>query len=171
MTSCGPNTQSLNFTHMFNFTDIRGKYPMKCYMKNSIMDIIDSHPDFTLFSFIVKLAEMDSILNEQQADFTIFVPSDASLKGISQSIFLNMDVGEAKTIVQSSLQDRRIPKELLQDSPAAYFYTLSPQNRLFITNINGNTRINNAINVILFDINCTNGLIHVVDGLMKPIFL
>jgi uncharacterized surface protein with fasciclin (FAS1) repeats len=156
---------------MYKFTDIRGKYPIEVYTKNSIMDVIDKHPDFTIFTYIIKLAEMDKLLDSKQANFTIFAPADSSIKHIPQSKFLNMDVGEARTIVQSSIQDNRIPKELLQDSPAAYFYTLSPQNRLFITNIDGNTRINNDVNVIHFDINCNNGLIHVVDGLLKCIFL
>jgi len=171
MTSCGPNTQSLNFTHMFNFTDIRGNKPKRGYNKNSIMDIINTHPEFTIFSYIVKLADMDIILDGLAANFTIFVPADSSIKSIPHDKILNMDVGEARTIVHSSLLNMRIPSELLQDSPAAYFYTLSPQNRLFITNINGNSRINNAMNIIFFDIKATNGLIHIVDGLMKPILL
>ena len=36
MTSCGPNSQSYNFTHMFEFVDLRGNLPKKEYNKNSI---------------------------------------------------------------------------------------------------------------------------------------
>ena len=171
MTSCGPNTQSMNFSHMFDFNDINGKLPKKTYSKNSIMDVINYHPDFTKFLYIVKLADMDNILDKQQANFTLFVPSNSSIKDIREDIILNMDQGDAKNIVQSSLLDYRIPKELLVDSPAAYFNTLSPQNRMFVTNINSNTKINNTLNIVHFDIICTNGIIHVVDKLIRPLQL
>jgi len=156
---------------MFQFNDKNGKLPIKTYSKNSIMDLINYHPDFTKFLYILKLSEMDVILDKKQANFTIFVPSDTAIKNIPDDVFLNMDQGDAKNIVQSSLLDYRIPKELLVDSPAAYFNTLSPQNRMFVTNINLNTKINNNLNVIYFDIICTNGIIHVVDKLIKPLKL
>ena len=171
MTSCGPNTQSMNFSHMFQFNDINGRLPKKTYSKNSIMDVIEYHPDFTKFSYIIKLAEMDDIFGKNQANFTLFVPSNTSIKNIPEDIFLNMDQGDAKNIVQASLLDYRIPKELLTDSPAAYFNTLSPQNRIFVTNINSKTKINNNLNVVHFDIICTNGIIHVVDKLITPLKL
>ena len=171
MCSNAPNTQSMNFTHMFKFNDINGNLPRKCYSKNSIMDIINYHPDFTKFTYIVKLANMDQILNNIQANFTLFVPSDSSIKNLPNDIFINMDQGEARTIVQSLLLDYRIPSELLKDSPVAYFNTLSPQNRLFVTNINGNTNLNNKTNVIFFDIIAKNGIIHVIDKLIQPLQL
>ena len=171
MTSCGPNTQSVNFTHMFDFNDINGNLPVKTYSKNSIMDIIYHHPDFTKFCYIIKLANMDSILDNIQSNFTLFIPSDTSIKYLSNDIFTNMDQGDAKNIIKSSLLDYRIPKELIVDSPAAYFNTLSSQNRLFVTNINKNTKLNNTLNIIHFDIICSNGILHVVDKLIKPLQL
>ena len=171
MTSCGPNTQPMNYTHMFDFNDINGNTPIKTYSKNSIMDVIYNHPDFTKFSYIIKLAEMDGLLNGKQANFTIFVPSDTAIKYIKKDVFLNMDQGDAKNIVNSSLLNSRIPKELIVDSPAAYFNTLSPQNRLFVTNINEITKLNNYLTVLHFDIVCTNGIIHVVDKLIDPLKL
>jgi hypothetical protein len=171
MTSCGPNTQSYNFTHMFTFNDIRGNLPVKTYHKNSLMFLLDTHPNFTIFTYIVKLADMDIILDNIQANFTLFAPSDSDLKHIDKNVFLNMDTGSARNIVLSSLINNRIPSELLKNSPAMYLNTNSPQNRMFITNIDGITRINNQMRVIHFDIICNNGIIHVVDNLLKPIEL
>ena len=171
MTSSGPNTQPMNFTHMFKFTDIRGNLPVKTYSTNSITDVLSYHPDFTNFFYLVKLAEMDDILDKGTDNYTLFVCSDSSMKPKDNTEILNMDQGDAKNIIKSSLLSNRIPKELLKDSPAAYFNTLSGQNRLFITNINDNTRLNNELNVIFFDIVCTNGIIHVVDSLINPLKL
>ena len=82
MAYCGPNTQRYNFTHMFGFNDLNGKLPIKKYTKGSIMFLFDTHPDFTYFSYIIKLAEMDTILDNLQANFTIFAPADSELKYI-----------------------------------------------------------------------------------------
>ena len=64
--------------------------------------------------------------------------------------------------------DRKIPSELLEDSPASYFMTKDPPNRLFVSNISGRTYINNNVNVIHKDMMFANGIIHVVDALLWP---
>ena len=137
------------------------------------MFLIENHPDFSRFYYIIKLAVMDNILDNLQADFTLFIPSDTELKyrNIQEDFYVNMDQGTARHIVLSSLLDARIPSEILKDSPATYFITKDPPNRLFITNINEKTRINNLFNVIHYDIVCNNGIIHVVDGMINPIQL
>ena len=48
MTSCGPNSQSYNFTHMFEFVDLRGNLPKKEYNKNSISYFLNSNPEFSI---------------------------------------------------------------------------------------------------------------------------
>lgn len=172
MSSCGPNTQSLNFTHMFksNKSNKPNKNLTCNYTKGSIMELLNSHPDFTKFTYIIKLAEMDKILDDTQANFTIFVPSDNELKyNSSDDILSTMDRGDARQIVLSSLIDDRIPKELLTDSPASYMITKNPVNRIFITNIDDVTKINNNLTIILFDIIRTNGIIHVVNKLIEPL--
>jgi len=180
MSSCGPNTQSLNFTHMFKsnkFTTSnksnqsnKNLKESNGYSKGSIMELINSHPDFTVFAYIIKLAEMDKLLDDTNYNFTIFVPSDNELKYQScNDILLRMDKGDARQIVLSSLIDDRIPKELLTDSPASYFITKNPVNRIFITNINEVIKLNNNMNILIFDIIRTNGIIHVVDKLIDPL--
>ena len=173
MTSIGPNCQRYNFTHMFDFVDLRGKFPQKKYKTGSIMYLIENHPDFSKFCYIIKLAVMDDVLDNLLADFTLFVPSDSELKyrNITEDFYVNMDQGTARHIVLSSLLDTRIPSEILKDSPATYLTTKDPPNRLFITNINDKTRINNLFSVIHFDIVCNNGIIHVVNGMINPLQL
>ena len=173
MTSCGPYSQRYNYTHMFERNIMNGKITEKNYNEGSIMYLINTHPDFTYFSYIIKLAEMDIILDNIQANFTIFVPSDTEIKMKYKydDFLVNMDQSTSKSIVLSSLLDYRIPSEILQNSPASYFNTKYPPNRLFVSNINAITRINNFMNVIHFDIICKNGIIHVVDKLINPLEL
>ena len=59
------------------------------YSKGSLMDIINSNPDFTIFSGIVKKAKYDVKLSSQQAVFTVFVPSDVKIRERYSLNFLN----------------------------------------------------------------------------------
>jgi len=168
MTSSGPYSQSMNFTHMFNMTDFRGPYPKREPCKDTLLGKITNNPDFTKFNFMVRRAGLEEFLNSPQANFTIFIPSDKALQFINADIFTNMDILTARKIVKTSMLYEKIPAKILEDSPAAYYYTTDTVNRLFITNINGVTYINNNIKIIEKDIILNNGLIHVIDNLIIP---
>jgi uncharacterized surface protein with fasciclin (FAS1) repeats len=172
MTSCGPNTQSLNFTHMFDIIDKRGKYPIEISCPNSLLDIIKKNPDFSRFYYMVKLSQLENILNCNQANFTIFIPSDKALSAkVNDNIFINMDKCTAFNIVKSSMLNNRLSSEILEDCPEGYYYTVSEANRLYITNISGQTYIDNNIRIIKKDILAMNGIIHITDNIIIPIII
>lgn len=172
MTSSGPYSQSNNFTHMFDFTDYKGPLPTMVPCPNTLLGLIYNNPDFSIFKFMVHRSKLNSFFNLSQADFTVFIPSDKELlKRMDESIFTNMDILTARSIVKSCMLNNRISSEVLEDSPAAYYYTTEPSNRLFITNLNGNTIINNNIKIIKKDILLKNGIVHVIDGLVIPIII
>jgi uncharacterized surface protein with fasciclin (FAS1) repeats len=153
---------------MWDIHDLRGCLPEEKQCPTSISGIIEQNSNFSKFKYILELSGLKGIYNASQADFTLLVPSDKSLSNIPEGIFLNMDNATARHIVQSSTLRRRIPIELLEDSPAAYFQTKVPHNPLFITNMNGITYINNSIRIIQSNIEGSNGIIHVIDNLIIP---
>jgi uncharacterized surface protein with fasciclin (FAS1) repeats len=163
-----PYSEVFNYRTMFDFTDLRGCLPEKKFCPTSLSGIVNEHPDFRKFSYILKLSGLAPIYNGTQANFTIFVPSDTSLIGMPPSFLENMDALEARHVVQSSTLKRRIPGAILEDSPAAIFTTLGHPNNLWITNISGRTYINNTINIIHKDMSASNGIIHVVDSIIWP---
>lgn len=171
MVSIGPDSQSYNFTHMFNIKDLRGPLPVKKECPNTLMDVIINTPEFSKFRFMVKLARLESILNGLQADFTLFIPSDNAIAHLGDEVFINMDDASARHIVMSLMLNRRITSDLLIDSPASFFLTRDPPNRLFISNISGKTYINNDTRIIKFDILTRNGVIHVIDNLIIPVII
>lgn len=168
MVSIGPYSQSYNYTHMWNKGDLRPSNIKQQFCPQSMMGIINSTSDFSKFNYVIKLARMENILDHSQANFTLFVPSDKALQGINENIFSNMDDATARHIVKSSMLNYRFPSELLENSPATYYITKDPPNRLFITNISGKTYINNNINVIQKDLLASNGIIHVTDKIIYP---
>jgi len=157
---------------MHSIPDIRNLGPVKQNIPpNSILGIINSHPDFRKFRYILNLSGMSDLYADSQEKFTLFVPSDATISKIPQEVFINMDSYTARMIVKTSTLKRSIPSELLEDSPATHFLTTDPVNRLFITNINGRTVINGYINIIHKDQPASNGIIHVIDGLLRPVVI
>jgi uncharacterized surface protein with fasciclin (FAS1) repeats len=165
MVSIGPYSQSYNMTHMFNIQDIQG-CPKKC--TNALMSAINLNPDFTKFKFMLNLSGLEKTYNSNQTNITLFVPSDKSLEQLPEDIFLEMDQLTARNIILASTLKNRITSDLLKDSPASYFITKNPIAKLFITNIKNKTYINNCIKVIKEDIETSNGLIHVINGLIWP---
>lgn len=170
MTSAGPSTQPTNFTHMFNMMDLRGvpKNTVQRMYPNSLMSIIDKHPDMRKYKYMVNLSGLGTILSEYQANITIFVPSDNMIRNLGDEIFINMDQAVAKHIIKSTMINRKIPSELLESSKYIQFITKDHPNKLYVTNENGETFLNNGVKVIHKDIIASNGIIHVIDNLIIP---
>jgi transforming growth factor-beta-induced protein len=171
MTSIGPYHQKTNMTFMFDKHDLRGSLPQKTECINSISNIISMNPDFSKFRYILRLSKLDNLYNDKQANFTLFVPSDACLSNIPDAVFVNMDLLTARSIIKASTLNRKITSDILSDSPCAYFMSNSSINRLFVSNNNGQILINNNINVIGKDIMAENGIIHVIDNLIWPLII
>jgi uncharacterized surface protein with fasciclin (FAS1) repeats len=168
MTTSAPATQGYNFTHMYDFTDFRSNREVQmCENPNSMYFTLKKSGKFNRFLEIVKNANFSAQLNAEQANFTLFVPTDDSILQ-SQAYFEKMDSGMARQILDASMLRRRIDKTLIESCPVAYYPTLSPTSKMYITNISGNTVINQQYRVKEYDIKCSNGLIHIVDGLIQP---
>jgi hypothetical protein len=180
MVSIGPYNQAYDMQQFYSVPDLRGKDKPLAYAKDSLMDIINTHPDFTLFSKIVRIARYDITLGGIQANFTIFVPSDSYLKSKYRPEFFDkMDVGLAKEICTYSSMNRVIDKRLLTASPSSYFPTVNRSNALNITTIRGVSMIGvpncsssslgpKGVEIIHFDQPATNGLIHVTSDILIP---
>jgi len=168
MTTTGPYTQSLNRTHMFSFVDYRGKSNIvNCPSGNSIMNHIEKHPQLTKFKKIVNISGFGAQLAQRGANFTLFAPLDQHLKQ-SHDFFNNMDIGMARSILKTSLMDKKIDSSLLKSSPVSYYSTKNPYMRMYVTNILGRTEINQTASIIKFDIPADNGIIHLVDNILIP---
>ena len=178
MVSMGPYTQSFNYTHMFDMPDLRGPLPVEnnnkilvnvkdgVYVcKDSITGIVYTHPDFKTFKYILELSGLQGIYGDNQANFTLFVPSDMALKKkLPESVLVNMDKWTARKIVRDSTLRRRFPSSILSDSPVSYFRNVDGK-RLLVENKGDRIKINGDINIIHKDWMCGNGIVHVVDSL------
>lgn len=185
MVSFGPDVQGLNYIHKYSFVDLRNKNENSpsetsfsssfagtakdvCSSPNTIFNYIKTKPEFSKFRKIVARAQMDGFLDNIEANFTILIPEDRYLSHIPKEFFDTMDNGLARQILSASSIDRRIDKKLITSSPVAYYFTKNPKMRMYITNIDSKTQVNNCMEIIKYDIKLDNGLIHITNGLIVP---
>ena len=149
MTSIGPYTQALNFTHMFDIPDLRGERKSEV-CPGSLMAIInDKNNDFSLYSYLVKLAGMSLELMEPQANFTLFIPTDTILKQRNlESLILNMDRLSARDFLLSSMLNNKITSDLLMISEACKFITRKQPYNLNVLYLDNKITINRRANII-----------------------
>lgn len=167
MTANGPSTQSFNFTHFFEKNDLRPKFKtaQKLFSPNNMMGILSSSDDFKIVVQIIKLAELDSLLNDCQSNCTLLIPTDYFLKEkYPETVFANMDKSTARNLILGSMLSRKIPSFLLQSSPCSYYQTKSSgYNKLLVTNISDQCIFNNTAKLVAADIDCSNGMIQATD--------
>jgi hypothetical protein len=176
MVSIGPYCQITDFTHMWDKRDIR---PPPGYQKpeltpnNSIYSMINSNPDFTVFSYIIRVANMEMFYYNDIGNYTVFVPSDRYLKerNISERFLLKMDKSTAIQICNYCTLYNSIKQNVLTSNPIVYLTSMNKNSQLLISNNREKTMIDEYIEIIYFDIECTNGILHVIDGLPLPYFL
>lgn len=163
MTSVGPYNQSYSMSHMRYIRDINGSLPKRVFCPSSLTSILSGHGSFSKFAEILKKSDLEYILNDSQANFTLFVPTDDALRGMNVSL---IDRAIARHIVQGSMMDNVITTDILASTLAAYYPTRAPPNRLMISNIKGEIFVGNCAQIIRGNVQAGNGIIHVVN---KPI--
>ena len=170
MVSMNPGVQAYDMRQMYNFVDLRSKQqPELCAPPNSLMGIIKNNPDFTIFAKIVKQSRYEGKLSELQADFTLFVPSDAHLRRKYSPQFLaSIDVGLARQIMSFSMMKRKLDQRLLQSSPVSTFPTLDRSNSMLIHTVSHKTYLPNGTGIVHWNQPADNGIIHVIDNLLLP---
>jgi uncharacterized surface protein with fasciclin (FAS1) repeats len=169
MVSYAPNVQYLNFQHMFDFTDYRSKNkPELCLTEGSIYCFLSKNPEFSKFKSIIDKANLAGFFNDSQINITLFVPHNNFLSDFPDDFFKTLDIGTARHILDASSIPKRLKKDLLTSSPVCYFYTKNPAMRMYVTNINNITRINNCARIVQYDLEMNNGIIQIIDNLLIP---
>lgn len=160
MTSMGPYNP-IAITANLNVTK-----PDKVINIHSIAGRLLSNPDFSFFLKIVEKSMFLPKLECIQANFTLFVPSN---KAISQKYETpDIQQGLAYNIVRGMMLHNRIGSDLFTCVPIKQLTTLHSSHNLTFTNRGDTTMINNKVKILMPDLKCSNGIIHVVDDIIFP---
>ena len=164
MTSSGPYVQATDMRHMYEFSENTPTNIKYCINRTTISGIINNG-SYNKFAKIVMRANMQDLLNDEQANFTLFAPKDKLIKHIPSDFIDNMDIGLARQVVLNSLLNRKINSDILSYSPASHYKNMN-KNSNYITNLCNTLTINGEVNIVDMDINASNGIIHNVDNLI-----
>ena len=140
---------------------------------NTISGYIHSNPDYQLFGWIIKLAEMELKMGDEQFDQTLFLVNDKNLRaqfGNDDSFFINMDKHQAIHILGAHLLNKKIHKKTLESQRLTKLFTKNQKTELMFLNNYGDITINNMARLIESDIKLQNGVIHIIDRLLLPVF-
>jgi uncharacterized surface protein with fasciclin (FAS1) repeats len=167
MASFGSSTIG-DMKSMYDFTDLRGGPRVKTLNPTTLAGMIKANPDTTMFSHILTESGLEGQYDQDQANFTLFVPLDSGLTEYEKGILRDADPGFALAVVKTSTMNSIITSELLEYSPSSLFVTLDISQKLKISNYAGKTYIGNSAELVDKDIYARNGLIHHTNGINLP---
>lgn len=170
MTSLIPSTQSQLMTYTYKKQDQYIQSADTVCRQINIADIIDNHPDLTMFKHVLAKSNMTDMFKHTYYNkkYTLFVPNNNSLSHDKMNQLTRIDTADAIHIVNSSTIEHQIPRSLIENSRYTRYKTRNLHNNLYVSHLNGNIHINGVVNIIQSDIITSNGIIHIIDDLIYP---
>lgn len=170
MTSLIPSNQSHDLKHMYNVRDLRANTAPTSGRPNSLYGIIASNPDFTLYRRLVILAGMEGVLQSEGFNGTLLIPSDTFLENTyATQLISNMDTATAKAYIRYSMLSVKTTEKNLRASPFYKLRTMNPSvEYIDVKNLNNTCILNDVSNIVKFNIQGDNGVIHIIDRLLIP---
>lgn len=166
---------SFTYKHLVQADPIQK--PEICYAKrDTISGYIVAHPDFKLFGWMIKKADMELKMGNEQFDATLFAVSDQDLyrqfgsKENAENFFIKMDKHYAYNILYAHLLNHKIHKKTLMNQRLTKLFTKNEKTEIYFLNNYGDITINNMAHLIKEDIVLSNGIIHFIDALLGPVF-
>jgi hypothetical protein len=168
MVSLQAFTSFPNLITTYDIQDYRSINNNKIAPKNTLLSLLFDN-GFSYYASLVDTAGLNGFFADEQAMFTLFVVKDDDIPERLKRIIINADKNTALSIINYSTIQKPINQRSLKSSTCYYIDTRYNKDRLFITNYNGQTLINNSkvIDCMVLD----NGMVYVVDKLLIPSFV
>jgi transforming growth factor-beta-induced protein len=133
--------------------------------KQTIAETLTNNTTFTQLASLLKKANLTDVLNGP-GNYTLFAPTNAAFAKVNASTLA--DLQNNTTALRTLLLYHVVPTKLFA-SDFTGSGTLTTVNGLSVPySVNGTTiQVGNAT-VTKADINATNGVIHVIDGVLMP---
>ena len=138
----------------------------------SVVDHAIANPSLSSLTAAVVKAELASTLDDENANFTVFAPTDDAFATFLSEINMTLDDLTKETLTPILLYhvlDGFIPAQLVE---SGYVNTLSMAHDYYVSlkidADNSGVMLNSMSNVVLTDVVATNGIIHVIDEVITP---
>jgi len=137
-------------------------------MEETIVDIAVADGRFTTLVAAVTAAELVDTLNGE-GPFTVFAPTDDAFAALPEGTVESLLLPENKQALTDILLYHVVSGKVLAADVVGL--TSAPTvlgDEITITVKDGNVYLNDTIQVIITDIEASNGVIHVIDGVLLP---
>jgi uncharacterized surface protein with fasciclin (FAS1) repeats len=138
-------------------------------MTHDIVDTLTSKGSFTSLVAAIKGAGMTDLL-KGSGPFTVFAPTDEAFAGLSPDMIGDMLKPEAKTKLAEVLKYHAVHGKVMSADVAGK--KMSPGttagSSLDIDASGTPVKVNNA-KIVTPDIDCSNGVIHIIDKVLLPV--
>lgn len=136
-------------------------------MKADIVDTADEAGQFETLVAAVKAANLVETL-KGEGPFTVFAPTDEAFAALPEGTVDDLLKPENRDTLTAVLTYHVVPgKVMAEDAMAADSATTVQGQDISITTMDGRVMVNDAT-VIQPDIEASNGVIHVIDGVLMP---
>jgi len=153
----------------YDLKDIR-RFPEKeQYNKESVYGYLQTNPDFTIFTHILKTANLDKVCDNLPFDSTLFVCDDETLRRtFDDSFFMNLDRNSALALINFHILNKRIGKRTLLSKRGCLIKTKKNSQISIDIQDNKHIHINQQAFIVSDEIPRSNGLIYILDNLLIP---
>lgn len=139
----------------------------------TIGEILKTDPQFSEFkNYVLNGGEFgDSLLNGE-GPYTIFVPSNSAFENVNLiNEGYNENDWQRYHAIEGSYKLNDLPDGQTYASALSIFAPGDNHNAILINKTGNSLKVNNIANATTVDIIASNGVIHVIDKILKPITL
>ena len=133
----------------------------------TLYEIVQNSPDHNLLEVAIDTAGLAGVLDDADADLTLFAPDDDAFNALGQATLdaLLADSANLRNILLYHVLGEEV---LGADFPAGQSYSNSALNSLSIQVVNENGITLNASSNVAASVDADNGVVHVIDAIILP---
>ncbi len=133
----------------------------------TIVDVASSNEDFETLVAAVTAADLVETLSGT-GPFTVFAPTDAAFEALPEGLLDALLLPENKDALTSILTYHVVSGEVTSDQVTAGDVDTVEGEAITITTPDGAVVLNDTATVTAVDVDASNGVIHVIDGVLVP---
>jgi len=140
--------------------------PVLAQQSNTIVDVAAGNPDFSTLVTAVKAAGLVDTLSGE-GPFTVFAPTNEAFAALGQDTINSVLAN--KELLTSILTYHVVAGQVMAADVVKLTSAKTVQGAdIKITVKDGKVYLNDTIQVVTTDIQASNGIIHVIDGILMP---
>ncbi len=144
-------------------------------MSKQILDIVETAASTNDFNTLLAAAQAAGLVDalKSEGPLTVFAPTDVAFNKLEESkpgTIASLILPENKDTLAGILKYHVVPGKVMASDVVGLgngTHVETLQGQSFKLTINGKVQVNDA-NVIQADIECSNGVIHVIDTVILP---